>query len=266
MMTTTHRATARSRASRTMGALAVLGIAAGGIAACGGDDPVESDDGTTTSPPIEPTDETSDEAPTDDAPTDDGADAPTSEDEAAPTDEPEAPPEDGDGGEDGAPTDPEECDAPPGSDCDYAPDEPLELTLPIREIADADALDANRTDTVGDNSAVIALVDAAGAGELGEYEVALQTDTEPYSIDIRYSSINPEIEEWEWMETGHDIGVLLLATIGNIDMVLHTHPDGESGGATTRETATWDLGADPLELGADRGGLLEMIENLSATP
>jgi hypothetical protein len=245
-----------------MGALAVLGIAVGGVAACGGDDPVESDDGTVTSPPIAPTDEATDgeaEEPTSD-------EEPTSEAETASTNEPEAPSEDEGDGADGAPTDPEECDAPPGSDCDYAPDEPLELTLPIREIADAEALDANRTDTVGDNSAVIALLDAAGAGEIGEYEVVLQTDTEPSGIDIRYSSINPDIEEWEWMETGHDIGVLLLATIGNIDSVIYTHPDGESGGATTRETATWDLGADPLEVGADRGGLQEMIENLSATP
>lgn len=228
------------------------------LAACGGadDDDATVDDRTsteTTDQSGETDSEHTDESSTGESPTD-----PSDDDRTDGTGGAEESP-DAEGPTAGAPTDVPDDDAVPTE-----PAGPLELSMPLRETVDVEALDELRTEHVGNNSAVLALAAAAGMPEVAEYTVELHTDEEPYGITFHIVDDSVELEMWELLLTMENRGVLLMATIENLDEIYILMEDGESGAYLERSRADEMVGASVAELGADTGGLREIVERLDS--
>jgi len=77
-----------------------------------------------------------------------------------------------------------------------------------------------RVQYLGDNSKVSALLDTIGAGELGEYTIALKTDKEPYGLTVNYSTLKNEGAAAKFKNTGRiEYAYYSLALIENLSEV-----------------------------------------------
>jgi hypothetical protein len=77
-----------------------------------------------------------------------------------------------------------------------------------------------RVQYLGDNSKVSELLDIIGAGELGEYTIALKTDEEPYGLTVNYSKLKNEDYAAKFENTGRiDYAYYALALIENLSEV-----------------------------------------------
>ena len=81
--------------------------------------------------------------------------------------------------------------------------------------ARTEALWAGRTAYVGDNSKVIALVDAAGFGPRGTYTLCLWTTRPPYAVTIDRDRPGQAVRATDFSEPA----TLLLGTVRNLDAV-----------------------------------------------
>lgn len=145
------------------------------------------------------------------------------------------------------------------------PAAPAPTPAPVREGADLDSLHEQRTDHVGDNSAVVALVTAADVDALGEYTLALATTERPYQVRITFpDTVTPPSQADEHMLPR---AALLLATIGNADEVhwsfsLGDARDSRVEGIVTRTDVDEALGQPVASLGATVDGLEELVDRL----
>ena len=122
--------------------------------------------------------------------------------------------------------------------------------------AHAQALWADRTAYVGDNSKVIALVGDAGFGPAGSYTLSLWTTRPPYAVTIAVTDPAKPLDATDL--TGP--ATLLLGTVTNLDAVHVTGP-GSTFSLTARE-ATAVLGHDVKTLGTDRAALADYVRSL----
>jgi hypothetical protein len=77
-----------------------------------------------------------------------------------------------------------------------------------------------RVQHLGDNSKVSALLDTIGAGALGEYTIALNTDKEPYGLTVNYSKLKNEGDEAKFGNTGRiEYACFALALIENLSEI-----------------------------------------------
>lgn len=99
-----------------------------------------------------------------------------------------------------------------------------------KEVLDAAKLFSMRTEYVGDNSAVCAILDALGAGEYGPYTVSLTTDTEPYGITLHYrAEVLDRGHIYGWANRMQQVAWQTLALVENAQWVSWdiTYPDGD---------------------------------------
>ena len=120
----------------------------------------------------------------------------------------------------------------------------------------AQALWADRTAYVGDNSRVLALVEDAGFGPVGSYSLSLWTTRPPYAVTITVTDPAKPLDATDL--TGP--ATLLLGTVTNLDAVHVTGP-GREFSLTARE-ATAALGHDVKMLGTDRTALADYVRSL----
>ena len=76
-----------------------------------------------------------------------------------------------------------------------------------------------RVQNVGNNSKVINLINVLGAGDLGEYTIALQTKTKPYGLSILYSKLKNGVEAKLKTLGRIDYAFYALALIDNLSTV-----------------------------------------------
>ena len=132
-------------------------------------------------------------------------------------------------------------------------------SVPSGSVASEDrvqALWADRTAYVGDNSKVIALVGDAGFGPAGSYSLSLWTTRPPYAVTITVTDPAKPLDATDL--TGP--ATLLLGTVTNLDAVHVTGP-GRTFTLTARE-ATATLGHDVKTLGTDRAALSDYVRSL----
>lgn len=134
----------------------------------------------------------------------------------------------------------------------------VDAHTPLSEAVDVDALDEHRTDHVGDNSAVIALVRATRPEAVGGVDLQLHTDAEPYALTLSFSATGTPLPDAETEDLLSDRAALLLATIGNVDEV-RWEVDGRQQGSMDRAAADERAGSPVSELGATREGLEELV-------
>ena len=120
----------------------------------------------------------------------------------------------------------------------------------------AQALWADRTAYVGDNSKVVALVENAGFGIAGTYSLSLWTTRRPYAVTISVTDTAKPLDATDL--TGP--ATLLLGTVTNLDAVHVTGP-GTTFSLTARE-ASVTLGHDVKTLGTDRTALAGYVRSL----
>ncbi|MBW8731137.1 MAG: DUF4825 domain-containing protein [Terrabacter sp.] len=120
----------------------------------------------------------------------------------------------------------------------------------------AQALWADRTAYVGDNSRVIALVEDAGFGPVGSYSLSLWTTRPPYAVTITVTDPAKPLDATDL--TGP--ATLLLGTVTNLDAVHVTGPGREF--SLTARQATAALGHDVKMLGTDRNALDDYVRSL----
>lgn len=112
----------------------------------------------------------------------------------------------------------------------------------------ADTLWVDRSEHVGDNSKVIALVADVGLAAPGRPTLELQTSARPYGVTIRYADgVHADPTELTRPAT------LLLGTIGNLGRV-RVEADGTTFTLSAAD-ATRALGYDVKRLGQDRSAL-----------
>ena len=142
--------------------------------------------------------------------------------------------------------------------CTASPADDPSSGASLRVAADdrAQALWADRTAYVGDNSRVVALVEDAGFGPVGSYSLSLWTTRPPYAVTITVTDPAKPLEATDL--TGP--ATLLLGTVTNLGAVHVTGP-GREFSLTARE-ATAALGHDVKTLGTDRDALAEYVRSL----
>ena len=113
---------------------------------------------------------------------------------------------------------------------------------------------SSRVEHVGDNAAVVALVDEVGPAPSGSYTISLQTAKPPYGLTIELEESEKPVDPTEFSHAA----TLLLGLVGNLDEVLIT--SGAISYSLTGAIATEDLGYDVKELGQDQGRLTEYVE------
>ena len=118
----------------------------------------------------------------------------------------------------------------------------------------AESLWADRTDYVGDNSKVAAILGDAGLGSAGDYTVALETRDRPYAATVTFTSLEKPFETTDFSHQA----TLLLGLVGNLEEV-HVAGDGKTYSLTAAE-ATDALGYDVKNLGQDQERLKEYLE------
>lgn len=121
--------------------------------------------------------------------------------------------------------------------------------------AHADALWADRTAYVGDNSKVIALVDEAGFAAPGSYTLSLWTTRPPYAVTIDLAHPAKPFEQTDFTVAA----TILLGTVRNLDAV-HVTSQGKTFTLTARQ-ATTTLGHDVKTLGTDRQALADYLRS-----
>lgn len=112
----------------------------------------------------------------------------------------------------------------------------------------AETLWVDRSEHVGDNSKVIALVADVGLTAPGRPTLELQTSTRPYGVTIRYAD-GVHVDPAELTRPA----TLLLGTIGNLGRV-RVEADGTTFTLSAAD-ATRALGHDVKRLGQDRSAL-----------
>lgn len=134
---------------------------------------------------------------------------------------------------------------------------------PLVESVDVDALDAMRTDTAEDDEAVLALMEAAGYDQIGEYVVTVETGDEVTALIVDWSEVTPDAERSQWTDAVEQRGALLLATVTDLDEI-YFHPPGGRDDVSYIDRLMADemVGQSLLEVGATRGGLAEILEIL----
>ena len=116
----------------------------------------------------------------------------------------------------------------------------------------ASRLFAAKTQYIGDNSAVLNLVDILGVkAELGDYTISLKTDSEPYRLTINFKNAH-DISRDEWFDlTAVRYSCVLMALIDNAGEVAWTCPESDKREATegmfTRDDAKKLLSDTPVE-------------------
>jgi hypothetical protein len=120
----------------------------------------------------------------------------------------------------------------------------------------AQALWADRTAYVGDNSKVIALVGDAGFGLVGSYSLSLWTTRPPYAVTITVTNPAKPLDATDLIGPA----TLLLGTVSNLDAV-HVIGPGSTFSLTARE-ATAALGHDVKRLGTERAALTDYVGSL----
>lgn len=77
-----------------------------------------------------------------------------------------------------------------------------------------------RVQYIGDNSKVSELLNVIGAGDLGEYTIALKTDKDPYGLTVNYSKLKNIGEEEKFKNTDQiNYAYFALALIENLSEV-----------------------------------------------
>ncbi len=122
--------------------------------------------------------------------------------------------------------------------------------------ARAQALWDHRTAYVGDNSTVISLVDDAGFGPAGSYQLSLWTTRRPYAVTITVTEPAKPFEATDFKAPA----TLLLGTVANLDAV-HVASGAQTYSLTAGE-ATAALGHDVKTLGTDRAALDRYVRSL----
>ncbi len=116
----------------------------------------------------------------------------------------------------------------------------------------ANGLFAAKTHYIGDNSAVLNLIDILGVrAELGDYTISLKTDSEPYRLIINFKNAHDTSRD-EWFDlTAIRYSCVLMALIDNAGEVAWTCPGSDKREATegffTREDAKKLLSDTPVE-------------------
>lgn len=118
----------------------------------------------------------------------------------------------------------------------------------------AQSLWADRTDFVGDNSRVAALVDHTGFGPAGTYALSLQSKQTPYSITVAFDHLDKPFVDIDFSAEA----TLVLGLVANLDAVTVTSDD--SAYALTASEASAALGFDVKELGRDQTMLAEYLD------
>ena len=140
-----------------------------------------------------------------------------------------------------------------------------------------DALMANKTPYVGDNSKVVALIDAMPLPKgITRDTVALQTGHEPYEITVYYimkdasgATVNGAIQGDAFQRNA----AMLFALIDNVD-VIHCkiadqtgqHDGAFYGFSYSRDVAEQWLGEDVRPYSASADTLKKLIDRISSTP
>jgi hypothetical protein len=79
---------------------------------------------------------------------------------------------------------------------------------------------SNKVKYVGNNSEVIRLLGLLGAGNLGDFTIALTTDKEPYGLTINYSKLKENVDEVKFMTMEQmNYAYFLLALVDNLSFV-----------------------------------------------
>ena len=93
-------------------------------------------------------------------------------------------------------------------------------TIESNQTKTFDSYYAARVKNVGNNSEVVNLLNLLGAGDFGEYTIALQTKTEPYGLTIIYSKLKNGVDE-EKLKTLYriDYAYYALALIDNLSTI-----------------------------------------------
>lgn len=114
---------------------------------------------------------------------------------------------------------------------------------------------------IGNNTEVINLLNVLGAGDLGEYTIALATDKEPYGLTINYSKLKENNSEDKLKAMGQiDYAFYLLALVDNLSFVdvnyktYNYHLDIENANKTVNGKIK-DYGSSPEKL-KELGGIL----------
>lgn len=136
---------------------------------------------------------------------------------------------------------------------------------PLSQAVDIASLHENRTQHLGDNSRVVALVDATGPEAVGELTLELHTDHRPYGLVLDFSSVAPGVTDDVADDLMTDRAVLLMATIDNVDEV-HWQLPGRSGqgpgGSLSRAEADALVGSPVAGMGTTAEELEDLVERL----
>ena len=116
----------------------------------------------------------------------------------------------------------------------------------------------DRTAYVGDNSKVLALVEASGLASLGEYRVSLKTDAPPYAMTIAFNRLDKPFDSIDFTPQTD----LLLGLVANLDTVTLT-ADGSTRSFTADE-ASKRLGRDVKDLATDEAALADHLRSLES--
>lgn len=78
----------------------------------------------------------------------------------------------------------------------------------------------SRIQYIGENSKVAELLDIIGVGSLGEYNIALKTDSEPYGLTINYTNLKNEGDEAKFKNLERiEYAYFALALIENLNVI-----------------------------------------------
>ncbi|MEO7448629.1 MAG: DUF4825 domain-containing protein [Humibacillus sp.] len=123
--------------------------------------------------------------------------------------------------------------------------------------ARASSLWANRTDFVGDNSKIIALVRDAGIAAPGTYTISLGTSTRPYAVTVHLDKPAKPAGTTDFTSPA----TILLGAVGNLDEVRVV--GGSRDFSLTSGQASTALGYDVKLLGRDESRLRHYVEGLA---
>lgn len=134
--------------------------------------------------------------------------------------------------------------------------DPLMFVDPVWWRSEADNLYRLRLEYLGDNSGVIALVQATGLEFAGDYTLELKTSEKPYGLKVIYSTGNDKFEFTDFSQYSTE----LLGLIKNLDYVEITN--GENTFRMTAEEASQTLGHDVKDFGTDPSKLEAYLKSL----
>jgi Domain of unknown function (DUF4825) len=118
----------------------------------------------------------------------------------------------------------------------------------------AQSLWSARTDFVGDNSRMVALVHETGFGPAGTFRLSLQTRQAPYGLTVAFDSLDKPFGDVDFSSNA----TLMLGLVANLDKVSVTSDDQSY--SLTASDASEALGFDVKELGRDETKLAEYLD------